>query len=159
MKKKRVGLLGIRNKIFACFIIPVVFMAVVGYISYRQSAGGLSDRFIESTTQTIDMAVDYLDMSNTFIQSEAMRYMLDAGIESYVIGMPGKKPAEKGKYYSDERVVLMSSQSTNPFIKDIHIVTKNAYDMLSTAVQDKLPGVYDEYLEELKKTVFEYNLY
>lgn len=152
MKKKRVGLLGIRNKIFACFIIPVVFMAVVGYISYRQSAKGLNDRFIESTTQTIDMAVDYLDMSNTFIQSEAMRYMMDAGIENYVIGMPGKKPAEKGKYYSDERVVLMSSQSTNPFIKDIHIVTKNAYDMLSTAVQDKLPGVYDEYLEELKKT-------
>ena len=38
MKRKRVGLLGIRNKIFACFIIPVVFMAVVGYISYRQSS-------------------------------------------------------------------------------------------------------------------------
>lgn len=151
MKKKRIGLLGIRNKIFACFIIPVVFMAVVGYVSYNQAAGGLNDKFIESTTQTMNMAMDYLDMSNTFIQSEAMRYMLDAGIESYVIGMPGKKAAEKGKYYSDERVVLMSSQSTNPFIKDIHIITKGAYDMLSTAVQDKLPGVYDEYLEELKK--------
>lgn len=152
MKKKRVGLLGIRNKIFACFIIPVIFMAVVGYISYRQAARGLSEKFIESTTQTINMAVDYLDMSNTFIQSEAMKYMMDAGIESYVIGMPGKKEVEKGKYYADERVVLMSSQSTNPFIKDIHIITKSAYNMLSTAVQDKIPGVYDEYIEEIKKT-------
>ena len=70
MKKKRVGLLGIRNKIFACFIIPVVFMAVVGYISYRQSAGGLNDRFIESTTQTIDMAVDYLDMRRSLPRRE-----------------------------------------------------------------------------------------
>lgn len=152
MKKKRVGLLGIRNKIFACFVIPVIFMAVVGYISYHEAANGLNDKFIESTTQTINMAVDYLDMSNTFIQSEAMRYMMDAGIESYVIGMPGKKDVEKGKYYSDERVVLMSSQGTNPFIKDIHIITKSAYNMLSTAIQDKLPGVYDEYIEELKKT-------
>ena len=149
--KKRVGLMSIRNKIFACFVIPIVFMAVVGYVSYGQAEKGLSDKFISSSTQTMNMAMDYLDMSNTFIQSEAMRYMMDAGIESYVIGMPGKKEVEKGKYYSDERVVLMSSQGTNPFIKDIHIVTKSAFNMISTAVQDKLPGVYDEYMEQLNK--------
>ena len=111
--KKRVGLMSIRNKIFACFVIPIVFMAIVGFVSYRQAESGLNEKFIASSTQTMNMAMDYLDMSNTFIQSEAMRYMMDAGIESYVIGMPGKKDVEKGKYYSDERAVLMSSQGTH----------------------------------------------
>ncbi len=148
----RTGLFGIRNKIFVCFIIPVIFMAVVGYASYRTAAEGLNDKFIESSSQTIGMGLDYLDNVNTFIQAEAMRYVLDAGIESYVIGMPGKKNTEKATYYTDERVVFLSSQSSNPFIHDIHLITKEGYNMISTAVSDKLPGVYDEYLAKLLET-------
>ena len=148
-KENRAGLFGIRNKIFICFIIPVIFMAIVGYVSYRTAAEGLNEKFIESSSQTVGMGLDYLDNVNTFIQAEAMRYMVDSGIESYVIGMPGKKNTEKAKFYSDQRLILLSSQSSNPFIHDIHIVTKEGFNMISTAVSDKLPGVYDEYLAGL----------
>ncbi len=150
-RENRAGLFGIRNKIFVCFIIPVIFMAVVGYVSYRTAAKGLNDKFIESSSDTVGMGMDYLDNVNTFIKAEAMRYMVDAGIESYVIGMPGKNSAEKTKYYSDQRLLLLSSQSSNPFIRDIHLVTKDAFSMISTATSDKVPGVYDEYLAELLK--------
>lgn len=148
-KENRAGLFGIRNKIFICFIIPVIFMAIVGYVSYRTAAEGLNEKFIESSSQTVGMGLDYLDNVNTFIQAEAMRYMVDSGVESYVIGMPGKKNTEKAKFYSDQRLILLSSQSSNPFIHDIHIVTKEGFNMISTAVSDKLPGVYDEYLAGL----------
>ncbi len=154
MKKNenRAGLFSIRNKIFICFIIPVLFMAVVGFVSYRTAAEGLNDKFIESSSQTVGMGLDYLDNVNTFIQAEAMRYMVDAGIESYVIGMPGKKETERTKYYSDQKLVFLSSQKSNPFIHDIHIVTKEAYNMMSTAVSDKLPGVYDAYVAKLSES-------
>lgn len=144
--KKKVGLFGIRNKIFLSFIVPVIFMAVVGYVSYRYAEKGLNEKFIESATQTVNMAMDYLDMSNTYIQSEAMRYMVDAGVESFVLGMPGSDTAAYNKYFTDERLVLLASQSSNPFIKNIHFITKSSYNMLSTSTADKLPGVYDDYV-------------
>ena len=151
--EKRIRLLSIRNKIFACFIIPVIFMAVVGFVSYKEAADGMYNKFIESSTQTMSMALDYLDMSNTFIRSEALKYMMDSTVEDYVSGMQGKSNAEKSRYFSDERTLLMSSQSTNPFIKDIHIVPKSDSNIISTSTLDKIPGVYDEYISELSKTV------
>ncbi|MCR5684155.1 MAG: methyl-accepting chemotaxis protein [Lachnospiraceae bacterium] len=149
--KKTVGLLGIRNKIYICFIIPIAFMALIGYASYLYSERGLDDSFSDASTQTISMAMDYLDMSNTFIQSEGMKYMVDPNIESYAVGMPRADKVEKTNYYKNQRVSMMSTQISNNFIRDIHIITKSAYNMMTTVTADKLPGVYDEYLDSLEE--------
>ena len=146
--KNKAGFLGIRNKILACCIVPIIFMAMTGYASYRYAEKGLNDNFLDSSTQTVSMAMDYLDMSNMFIESEAKKYMVDSEIESYVVGMPGVDKAKKGKYFDDQRRSMLSTQMSNPFIYNIHVITKSAYNMLTTATSEKLPGVYDEYVNE-----------
>ena len=46
---------GIRNKIVLCFIVPLLFMIIIGVTAYRKAADGMSGKFQESTIQTIDM--------------------------------------------------------------------------------------------------------
>ena len=40
---------GIREKIVLCFLVPVLFMIVLGIISYRKAADGMSSSYRDST--------------------------------------------------------------------------------------------------------------
>ena len=60
--KGKVGLLNIRNKIFLCFVLPIICMILVGFVSYRLASDGMSEKFLQSSTQTINMAMQYMDV-------------------------------------------------------------------------------------------------
>lgn len=142
-------LFGIKNKIFICFIIPIIFMIAVGCISYYYSSEGLSEKYKEASKQTVNMAIQYLDTSCTYIQSEGMRYAFDSGVETYVIGMPGKSSAEVVNYISDLRVMLMASQTANPFVSNIHIIPKSGIRLVTSVSSEKYDGIYEDYCEEM----------
>lgn len=142
-------LFGLRNKIYVCFLIPIAFMIAVGFISYSSAQEGLSGKFKESSIQTSNMAIQYLDTSCTYIQSEGMRYAFDSGIESYSLGMPGKSATEKTNFTSDTRVLLLASQKANPFISNVHIIPKAGNDIISSATSDHYEGIYDDYHNDM----------
>jgi len=126
------GIFGLRSKIYLCFLVPIIFMIVVGVVSYRYAEQGLSDKYMESTQQTANMATDYLDVSCSGIKSEALQYAYDADLEKYFLGLIGKSAIEKANYYSDTRVKLMASQTADSFISNIHIVTMPGNNCLTT---------------------------
>ena len=147
--RKASRLFGLQNKIFICFIVPIVFMIAVGIISYHYAAEGLSEKFKEASGQTANMAIQYLDTSCTYIQAEGMRYAFDSNIENYTLGMPGKNAAEKANFQSDTRVTLMASQTSNPFVSNIHIIPKAGNIAITTSTANKEDGFYDGYCEEM----------
>lgn len=143
------ALFSLRNKIYICFLIPIVFMIAVGLISYYSAQEGLSEKFKESSVQTSNMAIQYLDTSCTYIQSEGMRYAFDSGIEDYTLGMPGKSKAEKTTYISDTRRLLLASQTANPFISNVHIIPKAGNWIISSVNAEYYDGIYDDYYNEM----------
>lgn len=145
------GIFGLRSKIYLCFLVPIVFMIVVGIVSYRYAEEGLSEKYMESTQQTANMATDYMDVSCSGIKSEAMQYAFDADLEKYFLGMFGKSAVEKANYYSDTRVKLAASQTADSFIKDIHIVTMPGNNCLTTKTADKIDGFYKDVLAEIQE--------
>ena len=149
--KSNIKIFGIRNKIYFCFIVPIIFMVIVGYVAYNKASEGLISKFNESSVQTLNMGVEYLDLVSSNIQAEATRYTMDNDFESYALGMPGHTNMEKATYFSNQRIVLVSSQAANPFINNIHMVTKSISRMISTGSQEKLDGIYDAYIEDLKE--------
>ena len=149
--KQKVGIMNIRNKIFLCFIIPIVCMMIVGVVSYRKASDGMSSQFEETAGQTVNMGVEYMDLICSNIETTASRYVVDTDFESYVLGMPGKSSIEKSQYYSSMRLGLMSVQSSDDHINNIHLVTKDVSPMITTAVSEKLDGVYEEYIDHLKE--------
>ena len=145
----KVGLFNIRNKIFACFILPIIFMIIVGVTSYEKAVEGMSSKFRDTSAQTVNMGVEYMDVVCSNIQTVASGYISDADFESYVVGMPGQDKLAKAQYYSHERVNLMAAQMTNPFINNIHLVTKPIVHNMSTATADKIDGIFEEYKADI----------
>ncbi len=145
------GIFGLRSKIYLCFLVPIVFMIVVGIVSYRYAEDGLSEKYMESTQQTANMATDYMDVSCSGIKSEALQYAFDGDLEKYFLGLMGKSAIEKANYYSDTRVKLAASQMADSFINDIHVITMPGNNCLTTKTADKIDGFYKDLLSEIQE--------
>ncbi len=143
--KSRWMIFGIRNKIAVCFVVPLLFMIVIGVSAYRKSADGMSAKFQESTVQTIDMVKEYIDMSTTFIEAEGMKYAFDADVGKYLQGTLESDPVAKMEVMNNIKADLISSKTSNPFICNIHIITKENINMLTTAEDKGAKGIYTEY--------------
>ena len=128
-KQKKSGksskLLSIRNKIVVCFLVPIVFMVIIGVSAYQKSAEGLSEKFTDSTLQTMRMATENLNMSCDFIRSEGLKYAYDDDLRKYFLGMFEDNPVDK------------------------HIIPKKGVNLLSTKLSSGVDGFLDEYKEDV----------
>lgn len=150
MTKSR-KLFSLRNKIFVGFLVPILFVIMVGVIAYNAAAGGLSDKFKDSSTLASEMAMDYIDVSLSFIKGEAMQYMVNGDLESFSLGMMEKDAIAKANYMTNTRNALAALQHMNAMINNIHIVTKQGISMISTATVERPDGILEAYLAEALK--------
>lgn len=144
------GIFGLRSKIYVCFLIPMAFMIVIGVVAYQYAADGLSEKYIESTQQTANMATDYLDVNCDSIKAVALQYAFDGDLEKYFLGMPGQSAVEKSNFVSDVKVKLLASQTTNGFISNVHLIPMAGNGCITTAISDKPDGYYRDYLAEVQ---------
>ena len=142
-------LLSIRNKIVVCFLVPIVFMVIIGVSAYQKSAEGLSEKFTDSTLQTMRMATEYLNMSCDFIRSEGLKYAYDDDLRKYFLGMFEDSPVDKLNFLTSTKSNLLSVQTSNPFISHMHIIPKKGISLLSTKLSSGVDGFLDEYKEEV----------
>ena len=145
-EKRKFYLLGIRNKISICFAIPILFMVLVGVMAYQKAQEGMSDKFAESTIQTIGTATSYVEMAAEFINSEGMGYAFDSDLTKYFAGMYESDAASKAALTESIQGRITSSQAANEFISDIHIITREKLTMFSTTSRTS-KGFFDEYKE------------
>ena len=142
-------LLSIRNKIVVCFLVPIVFMVIIGVSAYQKSAEGLSEKFTDSTLQTMRMATEYLNMSCDFIRSEGLKYAYDDDLRKYFLGMYEDNPVDKLNFLTATKSNLLSVQTSNPFISHMHIIPKKGVSLLSTKLSSGVDGFLDEYKESV----------
>ncbi len=160
MKESKMGkssafmILGIRNKIVVCFLVPIIFMVIIGVSAYWKAAEGLSEKFQEATVQTIGMAKEYIEMSCNFIKAEGTKYAFDTEVVSYVRGSLEKDPGQKLKVSSNIKSGMLSSQTANPFINNIHIVPKEKTHILTTGSRHTVRGIFDEYMESVASPTY-----
>ncbi|MBQ9140977.1 MAG: methyl-accepting chemotaxis protein [Lachnospiraceae bacterium] len=138
------NLLGIGSKIVICFLIPIAFMVLVGVIAYQKSADGMSDKFLESTEQTLEMATTYMDMTTQYIETEAVSYAFDKELIKYYNGFATDTTA-----IDTARNEIIAYQIANDFVKDIHFVTKEGVRLITTKDAGLFEGIFSEYYDEV----------
>jgi len=137
----------IRNKIILCFLVPILFMIVIGAAAYRQASEGMSEKFRDSTTETISMATEYIDMSCSFIETEGISYAFDNDLVKYYVGLMNDDPVAKMSVTDSTKTSMMASQTSNPFVQNIHIITKEGLNIFTTATGNNVEGFFEEYKE------------
>ena len=149
-KEQQKGVLfSIRAKIFLCFLVPILFLILVGVFSYKKAAAGMYDTFRDSNEQTINMANQYIDVSNSFIEAEALKYAFQSDLGKYMIGLYETDSTRKKSVINSVGSSIRASQAGNEFISNIHIVTIEDIQMLSTRAGGNVMGIYKEYKDEM----------
>ena len=122
-------------------------MVIIGVSAYQKSAEGLSEKFTDSTLQTMRMATENLNMSCDFIRSEGLKYAYDDDLRKYFLGMFEDNPVDKLNFLTSTKSNLLSVQTSNPFISHMHIIPKKGVNLLSTKLSSGVDGFLDEYKE------------
>lgn len=143
-------LLGIRNKIVICFLVPIAFMIIIGVSAYQKAAEGLREKFQESTLQTIAMSKEYIEMSCDFIKAEGLKYAFDGDVGKYLQGTIDS-PVELKEIKGNINTDMISSSTSIPFISNLHIIPKEGVNVLTTASGASADGFLAAYREQVEK--------
>ncbi|MBE5949207.1 MAG: HAMP domain-containing protein [Lachnospiraceae bacterium] len=149
IKKPSHGVFGIKTQLILGFLIPVVFVIVVGIVAYNTASEGLISNYEESSTNSIEMAVKFLDYGFDSVESVVLSYATDGDLRKYAFGtMTG---ADKGSFVSKTRTALSSEVSFNSFLSHLYIITGPDVAMITTTGYTDTEGVgglYATFLEE-----------
>ncbi len=139
----------IRNKLVLGFLVPVIFMIIIGVVAYNKARDGMGDKFAESTVQTIQMVQENVDSNCEFIRSVSTTLMLDGELKNVLSGRYKSNAVEESNLLTDFRTQLNGYQSGNKFIKNMHIVPTDSYRILSTATTQIKAGIRDAYRSDV----------
>lgn len=78
---------GIAVKLIACFLVPVVGVAVLGIISYQKSSDAIVNAYKESVQQTTDMMEQYISLVATSEKDEFKSYLTEQELKKYFAGL------------------------------------------------------------------------
>lgn len=145
-KKNGLMILSIRNKIIMCFLVPIVFMIVIGVSAYVSSATGLNESFQSSAMQTINMAEQYVDMAFSQVEAEAVKYVNNNDLNRYFVSS-SDDPSEKRKFANSTGMDMDTTRTTNPFIKHMHILPPSGVNLISTYYGGSMDGILARYRE------------
>ena len=150
-KTKKLRLSNLQNKIVVCFTVPIVFMILVGVIAYRKASDGMSQQFLDSTEQTMKMTVSYMDVIDSFVAGEALKYAFDSELNRYFSGAyEGSGSAvERRDLLDNQKANVQSTQFGNDFISNVHIIPSKDLLLISTFDSVMTNGFYAEYQEEI----------
>lgn len=152
-REKKLRLTSLQNKIVVCFTVPIVFMILVGVIAYRKASTGMSEQFLDSTEQTMNMTVSYMDAINLFVEGEALKYAFDADLNRYFSGVYEKDgyAVDRKNLISNQKTNMLSSQSGNEFISNIHIIPSEELTLISTTNSETTKGFFAAYQQEVSE--------
>ena len=96
VREKKKAVFGIRKQIIICFIVPILCVVLVGVFSYQRAQSGMQEKYTESTVQTLNAIVEYIDYGCKLIESEAFKYAYDTQLTQYYLGVyeSDAEPAE-----------------------------------------------------------------
>ncbi len=155
-KKQKFMPFAIRNKIIVSFLIPIVFMVIVGTTAYQKAQTGLSGNYISSTSQTVIMASEYIDQGCAYVNSEAIKYASDPDLSQMFLGLYKNEPITALNINTTVKNNMNSAQLANDFIFGIHIIPKSSFNVMSSKAAGGTTGFLTEYLEDMgmdKKTI------
>lgn len=147
--KQKFMVMGIRNKVMFCFIVPIIFMIIIGVSSYQKAARGMNDKYQDSTMQAMHMATEYIDMSCTFISAEALKYAFNSDLSRYFMGLSTDDPYEMSQLRDSYKKEITAARAGNSFISNIHIITMEGIYMISTSANTNTDGFYKAYVESV----------
>lgn len=122
----------IKVQLFIGFLIPIIFLIIVGVQARSKAEDGMISNYEDSAASTINKQMEYLDFGLSLIRSDVVQVKLDTELQSYFGGTyrndAGKSASIKNKINSN----FVVKAGLNKFINNLYIIPKSEFEIIST---------------------------
>lgn len=129
------------------FLVPIIFVIMVGAISYRRAESGMAENYESAAVTAIDAQMHYLDFGLSVINADAVQMKLDSDLASLVAGTYKNDSSKTSSVYNKTLSSIKVKQTSNAFIKNIYIIPKSDNRIISTSGSTNEQGYYEQWAE------------
>ena len=152
-KNTGVGL-SLKVQLIVGFLIPLVLVLFIGIYASSVAEKGMVNNYQETTSQALEMTMDYMDYGFETVYVVAMELYNDSELLSYSRGAVSATDA--ATIVHDYTANLMAKQVGNRFVENIHFIPKSDFKALTSAKMESAKeknGFYDELFAEHESVI------
>lgn len=113
----------IRVKLIISYIVPIMFIMILGIVSYLKAADGIRSSYESSTSQSIKMSGEYLNIGVKSVEALAVQYINDNTLKMYITGLYKDDVIKNGNLYEKYNQEIFAKTTTDEFISNITLLT------------------------------------
>ncbi len=129
----------IKTQLAIGFIIPIIFVVLVGVVSYQKAETGMVSNYENTITSSMNMGMKYLDLGFELVSSEALQLAMDETTISYTAG--------NSDSYSKIQDNLLVKATSNNFFESIQVVPNKGISIISTQNPESKEGYFQEWID------------
>lgn len=121
----------LRTKLIASFMVPVLFIILLGVVSYQRASTAIISNYERSMQETATMIDQYLTLVVDTVRSNYKSYLYDDDLSTYFKGFMETAPATKlANTYSKD---LKREVNTNKLVSNIFLISDKVVSITSSA--------------------------
>lgn len=113
----------IGTKIILSFFVPVLFVIIVGAVSYEKASKSILKNYEKSSLESIEMTSQYIQFGMETVNNVANRYTLDTTMQNYFLGVYETDYKESGKASRTISNAISTQNVSDNFISNIHLLS------------------------------------
>jgi methyl-accepting chemotaxis protein len=133
----------LRTKLIAGFLVPVLFIIILGSVSYKQASKAIIANYENSIDQTMTMTNQYISLVINTVRSNYKSYLSDDDLSKY---LKGQMDSTEGKGYAlTESKEVMRDVNTNDLLSNIAFISDSVTSIAASTPATDTP--YTAYTE------------
>ncbi len=143
----------IRVKLILFFLVPVIFILILGTTAYRESSTAIINTFTDATISSIKKTSEYYELALQSVEDKALQFTYDNTAKNYFNKYYAGDKLEESKIYKTIRSNASTMVIADRFMENITIITDYGNPVTTFGMFDANINPYEEYssLEDVAK--------
>jgi len=137
----------IRTKLIFGFLVPVVFIVILGISAYISSSKAITQIFTDATIASIDKTGEYFGLILQNIEDKAVSLTFDVQIRDYYSGKYAGDILAEGNAYKAARSQVSTIATSDRYIENIFIIPNTGKPITSFGSFDDNFDPYSAFIE------------
>ncbi|MBQ2802663.1 MAG: methyl-accepting chemotaxis protein [Lachnospiraceae bacterium] len=126
----------IRFRMIASFLVPVIFIIILGVVSYQKATTQIISSYEESVNQTMSMMNQYLNLAFDTVQSNYKGYANEEELQKYYNGLYDKDATSLHNIPNDYKKDFIQAVTTDALIANIYVLSDKNESISTTKTEE-----------------------
>ncbi|MDF2586835.1 MAG: hypothetical protein K0S41_676 [Anaerocolumna sp.] len=148
----------LRMKLILSFMVPILFIIILGIVSFWQAAKGIRNSYENSTSQTIKMTGEYLQLGSDTVKELSTQYINEDTFKNYFMGLNKEDIVKQNNNYKTVLNTITTKVTVDKIISNISIISDDVQSVTTTKFEGEnfCAGFFDTTLgKQIKERPFD----